>query len=84
MQDKIDLEPKVIVELEQGKVITAIKILRASRAIGLKEAKEIVDSYLAQNPDIKANRGNSSSATIILLAIVFLAYTLYRIFFSTQ
>ncbi|MGH1537763.1 MAG: ribosomal protein L7/L12 [Gammaproteobacteria bacterium] len=84
MEDKKGLEPEVIDELEQGRLIAAIKILRKIRGIGLKEAKELIDSYLEQNPYIKVDRAGGRSGAIILLAIIFLAYTLYRILFLSQ
>jgi hypothetical protein len=74
MNERIVLESEVIEELEQGRLISAIKILRSKRSIGLKEAKHLVEDYLVQNP----------SGPIILLAFAFLAYVLYRILFLSQ
>lgn len=46
--------PKAAVEaLWQGNVIEAIKIVRQERNIGLKEAKDMVDAYLASQPALK-------------------------------
>lgn len=78
------LEPEVIEELEQGRKISAIKMLRTKRSIGLKEAKNLIDTYLVQNPYLKIERPKSSSGPIILLAIIFLAYALYRNLFLSQ
>jgi len=78
------LEPEVIEELEQGRVINAIKILRTKRSIGLKEAKNLVDAYLAQNPYLKVEKAKNTSGPIFLLAIIFIAYALYRILFLSQ
>jgi ribosomal protein L7/L12 len=46
--------PKVAVEaLWQGNVIAAIKVVRQERNIGLKEAKDVVDVYIASHPALK-------------------------------
>jgi hypothetical protein len=84
MNERIVLESEVIEELEQGRLISAIKILRSKRSIGLKEAKHLVEDYLVQNPYLKVEQSKSSSGPIILLAFAFLAYVLYRILFLSQ
>ena len=46
--------PKAAVEaLWRGNVIEAIKVVRQERNIGLKEAKDLVDAYLASQPALK-------------------------------
>ncbi len=84
MNERIDLDSEVIEELEQGRKIGAIKILRIKRSMGLKDAKQLVEAYLEQNPYLKVERPKSSSGPIILLAVIFLAYALYRILFLSQ
>jgi hypothetical protein len=39
--------------LRQGRVIDAIKIVRAAHGIQLKEAKDMVDAYVASQPTLK-------------------------------
>ena len=46
MMDNFENEPEVVSALTEGRKIHAIKILRASRGIGLKEAKDLVDEYM--------------------------------------
>lgn len=48
----MELPKNVLDALHRGQKIRAIKLLRAQRGIGLKEAKDIVDAYLA-NHDIR-------------------------------
>ena len=84
MNERIDLDSEVIEELEQGRKIDAIKILRIKRSIGHKDAKQLVEAYLEQNSYLKGERSKSSFGPIILLAIIFLAYALYRILFLSQ
>ena len=46
--------PKAAVEaLWQGNVIEAIKVVRQEWNIGLKEAKEAVETYIASEPALK-------------------------------
>jgi hypothetical protein len=39
--------------LTEGKVIDAIKVLRESQGLGLKEAKDWVDWHIAQDPMLR-------------------------------
>ncbi|QMU60894.1 MAG: hypothetical protein GKR92_03965 [Gammaproteobacteria bacterium] len=84
MNERIDLDSDIIEELEQGRKIGAIKILRVKRSMPLKEAKQLVEAYFEQNPYLKVERPKGGSGPIILLAIIFLAYALYRILFLSQ
>ncbi len=46
--------PKAAVEaLWHGNVIEAIKVVREERNIGLKEAKSLVNAYIASQPALK-------------------------------
>ena len=46
--------PKAAIQaLWQGNVIEAIKVVRQERSIGLKEAKEAVETYIATEPALK-------------------------------
>ena len=46
--------PKAAIEaLWKGNVIKAIKVVRQERNIGLKEAKEAVETYIASEPTLK-------------------------------
>ena len=78
------MDSEVIEKLEQGKYISAIKILRSKNAIGLKEAKHQIDHYLQQNPYLKLPQVKRPISPMLVLAILFLAYVLYRIFFLSQ
>jgi hypothetical protein len=78
------LEPEVIEELEQGRMISAIKVLRTQRTIGIKEAKMLIEEYLAQNPYLKVQKTKMSFEPIFLLVIIFIVYALYRILFLSQ
>jgi ribosomal protein L7/L12 len=49
MKNKHIYEPEVIAYLLKGQKIKAVKKLYEIRRIGLKEAKELVDSYVIDN-----------------------------------
>ncbi|MFN8391828.1 MAG: ribosomal protein L7/L12 [Bdellovibrionota bacterium] len=48
-----ELPPTAISALERGNTIEAIKIVRQSHNLGLKEAKDLVDAYMAENPSVR-------------------------------
>jgi hypothetical protein len=48
-----DLPTGAVEALWQGNVIQAIKAVRRERNIGLKEAKDAVDAYIASQPALK-------------------------------
>jgi len=48
-----DLPKGAVEALWQGNVIEAIKVVRQNRNIGLKEAKDVVDAYIASQPALK-------------------------------
>ncbi len=55
------LPAQAIAALRQGNKIEAIKIVRAERGLGLKEAKDAVDAYAGQDPQLKAAFAASSA-----------------------
>ena len=49
----VDFPKAAIESLWQGNVIEAIKVVRQERNIGLKEAKEAVETYIVSEPALK-------------------------------
>lgn len=49
----VDFPKAAIESLWQGNVIEAIKVVRQERNIGLNEAKEAVETYIASEPALK-------------------------------
>jgi len=47
------LPPAAVELLWRGDVIEAIKLVRAERKLGLKEAKDLVDSYIRSQPSLR-------------------------------
>ena len=44
------LPPECVAALDEGKVIDAVKTLRASYGLDLKDAKDWIDWHIGQNP----------------------------------
>lgn len=46
------LPPAALQALQQGRIIEAIKIVRTEHHLGLKQAKEQVEQYMQQHPEL--------------------------------
>jgi ribosomal protein L7/L12 len=81
-----DLPADVLAAIHEGRKIEAIKRLREHRHIGLKEAKDIVDAYQTEHPNLSAKRTDRAESGLgRLLAIGVLAavaYGTYYLFFA--
>lgn len=49
------LPPAAVAALQAGNKIEAIRMVREARNLGLKEAKDAVDAYLATQPALQAS-----------------------------
>lgn len=56
------IPPQAIASLEQGQFLDAVKQTRAAHMLGLKAAKETVEHFLRQHPDIDARFRLAASA----------------------
>lgn len=66
--DPNELPAEVTAALQRGEKIEAIKLLRAAREIGLKEAKEQIDAYLSGRP-MPAGPADSDLPTEVIAAL---------------
>ena len=74
MNDISELPNDVVDAIHAGKKIEAIKRLREYNGLGLKEAKQIVDAYSREHPDLIVQRQSNGSFTIaIVLTILIIA-----------
>lgn len=84
MSSDTELPEDVIAAIRANRKIDAIKLLRSQQNLGLKEAKHIVDAYVAGNPSMRAVNPPRSDSGIGRLALVALgaalAYLGYRFF----
>ncbi len=76
------LPSEAIAALTRGSKIDAIKSVRVARGVGLKEAKEIVEEFLARSPQVKSrmaavNKESARSAISRLLLIAAIGLLIY-------
>nr|WP_298140119.1 ribosomal protein L7/L12 [uncultured Pseudomonas sp.] len=68
------LPAEVVVALERGHKIEAIKLLREARGIGLKEAKDAVDRYKPERApeaaDLVVQPGSSGYSSLLWLVLL--------------
>jgi len=83
--EKEKLLAEALAALESGKKIEAIKSVRISFNIGLKEAKEMVEEYIETDPELKQristanNKAAQSAFSGLLLIAVFVLVVYYFI-----
>ncbi len=79
-----ETDTTIIHALKQNRKIEAIKLLRERENIGLKEAKQVVDAYLAQHPNLHSPRTSgtrrSYNGLLFLIALGCLLYLGYGYF----
>lgn len=74
----MELSSQVKALLHAGQKIEAIKQLRAEQHLGLKEAKDIVDEYARQHPELIQESDSSGMGPLLLvLAIAGVAVYLF-------
>ena len=80
-----ELPAEVVLALQRGNKIEAIKLLRLARRIDLKDAKQVIDGVIAQNPhldrrrtDVADGRGRYLLVLVALALLVFLYHYLTR------
>ena len=57
------IPPDAIVALQRGDKIEAIKLTRERLGLGLKEAKDLVEGYLAGQPQLQATLADAQGQT---------------------
>ena len=60
--DPSSLPPAAAAAVAAGNMISAIKIVRVERRLGLKEAKDAVDEYVSLHPELRARASGSPGA----------------------
>jgi len=83
MNTESGLPAEVVDAISANRKIQAIKTLRESRGLGLREAKEMVEAYIRENPNLSAHRRQESESGVgrlILIAVIAAAgYVAYRL-----
>ena len=84
MNSEIELPEDVIAEIKAQRKVSAIKLLREHMGVDLKEAKELVDAYMDNNP-LTTTPGAPETDTgigriVILVIGVSVIYGIYKFF----
>ena len=84
MNDEAELSEAVMAALGANRKIEAIKLVRQEKNVDLKQAKAIVDAYIAENPDVVPARSRTGSLNVLPLllaaAVTVVAYFVYKSF----
>lgn len=84
MKNETELPAEVIAAIQENRKLSAIKLLRAQRGIGLKKAKELVDAYELSHPvntALEAPESDTGIGRIFVLIIgVSVIYAIYKYF----
>ncbi len=75
---KQDLDVQVVSALQDGRKVEAIKLLRKQRGIGLKEAKEIVDSYCEEHGLSSSSQASGAGGLMLVGLLLVVGYLVYR------
>jgi len=76
----LQLPAAAITALQMGNMIEAIRIVRRETGLGLKDAKDLVDAYVARYPEVqellrsKSKGGALGWIVMLLLAIAAVVY----------
>lgn len=81
-----ELSAEALSALHAGRKIEAIKLVREQHGLGLKEAKQSIDLYLAAHPEIAtrpSSRAESGLGRLLLILLLFaIGYGVYRFWFA--
>ncbi len=81
MWEKNELPADVIAELKNARKVEAIKRLRMQRSLGLAEAKEQVDLYMADHPELQRrsqHRELNLIPLVLAAAVAVVAYVAFE------
>ena len=74
-----EFEKDVQAAIDQGKKVTAIKLLREHRGLGLREAKELIDGC-ATAIDSPTDNTGSKKTIINSVVLALIGFAIYKIF----
>ena len=83
---KLQMPHAALTALARGSKIDAIKALRESSGLGLKESKEEVERYLDLHPELqgKMSRANAAQGKAFLTTIVVVALLAALVYFGIE
>lgn len=83
MNAETELSNDVVNAIRSGRKIEAIKLLRAERGLGLKEAKELVDAFNEKHPSevpdevVQRQSGGGAGVFVVIVVLITAAYAAY-------
>ena len=75
-----DLPADVLAHIHANRKIEAIKLLRENRDLDLKQAKDIIDTYIEKNPHLIIRSPRSETGVGRFILILIIIATLYAIY----
>lgn len=75
MNENVKLDADIVEEIIKGRKINAIKKIRMTKGLGLREAKEMVDSYCLEN-EIEYSRSRETTSSKGLFIVIGLGIVL--------
>ena len=83
MNTESELPEDVLVAIKANRKIEAIKLLREHQNIDLKDAKDIVDAYISNNPYLNVHQNRQSDTgvgrLIFIVIVIGVLYTASKI-----
>ena len=80
---KTDLPPEILDAIHANRKIAAIKLLRAHQNLGLRDAKDIVDAYIAENPQLinrkPAAEGSGPGFLLLVCVLVAIGFGVFKL-----
>lgn len=87
MDTNPEFSAEVLAAIHGNRKIEAIKLLRQQRGVGLKEARDLVDTYVAEHPQLIIRRppGNDygMGRAVLIIVVSALFYGAYQLFTGT-
>lgn len=85
----LPLPPAALAALQQGQKIEAIKIVRETQFMGLKEAKDCVEQYVANDPLLRERFATSQGSfqrgcLVVAVGLIALLGAALFLFFGAQ
>ncbi len=83
MNSNINFSPQELEAMHSNHKIKAIKLVRESKGLGLKKAKDLVDDYMSQNSHLIQNRPSSGGFQFFVFLILLVLVIWYFMFSSS-
>lgn len=87
--NEVQISKKAIETIKKGNKIEAIKIVREESSLDLKEAKQVIDGYINEHPEIKQDMKDKvtfdmPSSTSITIVVSIMLAVCYFVFYKLR